>query len=116
MARQAEPGPRLSVQRAKSGRHREGRGRERHAPGDRSLECPAATYRRLEYPAAIKRTKERERRRERGPRPDAKDARCLWCRYSDSERAAAESKPAVRGHRFVPRRPGGTLRFRTRTE
>ncbi len=45
VARPAEPGRRLSLQRSKSRRHREGGGRERHAPGDRPLECPAAAYR-----------------------------------------------------------------------
>ena len=56
------------------------------------------------------------KRRDGGAGADAEDARFVWRRHSDTECPAAESRSAVGGHRFVPRRAGGALRSRARPE
>ena len=73
---QAERGRRLSVQRAESRKHREGRGRKRHARSDRALQHPADPHRRAAD------------HRDRGSGADAEHARQLWRRHSWCSRSS----------------------------
>src|SRR5262249_21871160 len=104
LADQAERRRRFSIQHPESGRHREGRGRERHARSDRPLANSADPDRRAAD----------DRRRRSGS--DAAHAGSLRRRRADHTGAAAEGRPARPGHRRVPRRAGGAHRRRARAE